>query len=497
MEILIALYAIFFLILAVWHLDWAMMLIVAALPSYLIRFNIFGLPTTLLELMILLAFSVWVITNWQRINKNLRESFKKNSKKIKIRYAFGWEMILLLLISFTAIGVADFSANALGVWKAYFFEPILFFILVINMLKNNTNKTRTDINLEKILWPLAISSLAVSVLAIYQKITGAFIFNEFWATETTRRATSFFGYPNAVGLYLGPIILIMTGWLCGIIKNFQFSPAHYCGINFQSIFNFKIFKIFFISLSIITSILSIYFAKSEGAIVSIAVGLVIFGLLANKKIRLAALLLIMLFSFGIYIYPPAKNYLFDKIALRDLSGQIRQQQWMETWQMLKHERIISGAGLANYQKVIQPYHQAGIFFNKNNDSDFHRKTVFNSNYRRTHWQPTEIYLYPHNIVLNFWSELGLAGLLLFIWIIGKYIYVGSRNQELGIRNKYLSIGLICAMIVIIIHGLVDVPYFKNDLAILFWLLVAMMSLVKDANSNSEAPNPKLQINPKF
>jgi O-antigen ligase len=113
----------------------------------------------------------------------------------------------------------------------------------------------------------------------------------------------------------------------------------------------------------------------------------------------------------------------------------------------------------------------------------------------------EIFLYPHNILLNFWSEIGLAGVLLFIWIILKYFGLGistlviaapepqSRNMnETKIwipgqaRNdrkewKFFNIGLICAMVVILVHGLVDVPYFKNDLAVMFWLYVAMMSLV--------------------
>ena len=30
--------------------------------------------------------------------------------------------------------------------------------------------------------------------------------------------------------------------------------------------------------------------------------------------------------------------------------------------------------------------------------------------------------------------------------------------------------------VIIIHGIVDVPYFKNDLAIIFWVLLAILSI---------------------
>jgi len=98
----------------------------------------------------------------------------------------------------------------------------------------------------------------------------------------------------------------------------------------------------------------------------------------------------------------------------------------------------------------------------------------------------EIYLYPHNLVLNFWSELGLAGLLLFIWIILKYFWLGISSLSLRgsasdrsnlTTEKYLVIGLISAMVVIIVHGLVDVPYFKNDLAIMFWLLAATMGSI--------------------
>ena len=151
--------------------------------------------------------------------------------------------------------------------------------------------------------------------------------------------------------------------------------------------------------------------------------------------------------------------------------------------MLKAGRVITGAGLANYQNAVAPYHQEGIFFNIDNDPEFHRHVVWDEEYKKSHWQPVEVYLYPHNIFLNFWTELGLAGMVLFIWIIGKYLAISIRNLKLEIRNskfkenKYLVIGLMCSMVVVIIHGIVDVPYFKNDLAAMFWLLIAMMGFV--------------------
>ncbi|MBU4455495.1 O-antigen ligase family protein, partial [Patescibacteria group bacterium] len=342
----------------------------------------------------------------------------------------------------------------------------------------------------------------VSVFAIYQKFTGAFIFNELWAAEETRRVTSFFGYPNAVGLYLGPIMLILLVWIFdqySKIKSKNLRQDIKEIFNFQfSIFN-QFFKIIFLFLTIIISLLSIYFAKSEGAMIGIAAGLLVFGLSAGKKIRWVVAALILLALIGIINFQPLRDYAVKKITLTDLSGEIRKQQWRETWQMLAASplRFALGAGLANYQNAVAPYHQEGIFFNKDNDLEFYRHVVWNEEYKKSHWQPVEVYLYPHNIILNFWSELGLAGLLLFVWIIGKFFVIGIWNffgnclprcaargrgkLEIGNletrKDKYLALGLLGAMTVIVIHGVVDVPYFKNDLAVMFWLLIAMMGLI--------------------
>jgi O-antigen ligase len=470
---LVLAFILLYFFLAIRRLDWAVMLMLAALPTYLIRFKVLGIPFTLLEAMILTSFAVWLITNRREFIANLRESkgigLKARYKNKNRRYPFDIEIVLLLIISFMAVGVVGFSNSAMGIWKAYFFEPVLAFILVLHLPLNPSlvrrgGKTeRGGVFLYKIMWPLAISALVISLLAIYQKFTGHFIYNELWAAEETRRVTSFFGYPNAVGLYLGPLVLVMAGWL---IQKLEVGS--------------KKLEIFIIGIVILLSLLAIYFAKSEGALIAVIAGLIVFGLLAGKKARWAAIALVVVAGSAIMAYQPVRDYAFDKFTLNDLSGQIRRQQWRETGEMLKNGKIIAGAGLANYQKAILPYHQEGIFFNKDNDPEFHRHVVWNEEYKKSHWQPVEIYMYPHSILLNFWTELGLAGMLLFIWIIGKYFYCAvatSLDLSLQRGNRYLVLGLIGAMVVIIVHGMVDVPYFKNDLAVMFWTFIALISFI--------------------
>ncbi|MCX6796080.1 MAG: O-antigen ligase family protein [Candidatus Falkowbacteria bacterium] len=474
----------------------------AAMPTYLIRFSAFGLPMTVLELMILISFFVWLVTKTNfklfiRGQYSWRE-FKENRLK-REKYPWRWEIVALLVISWVAIAVGGFTNGSLGIWKAYFFEPILVFILVLNLFSaqgGSASGGKEKKGIEKIIFALAFSAFAVSVLAIYQKLTGNLIDNPFWSAAATRRAVSFFGYPNAVGLYLGPIIMILVGYFHSVIAspdlsgrgNLEGSELNSGLLRRSTPRNDKIKKSF-VALTIVLSLMSIYFAKSEGAIIALLVAFFVFGILAGKKIRWATLIAAIVIGSGVLVYAPARIHVLDLIQLHNFSGQVRTQQWKETRKMLTDGRLIFGAGLANYQKTIKPYHQEGIFVYDFHDPNFHAKLVASDELKKKVWQPTEIYLYPHNILLNFWSELGLAGMLLFIWIFIKFFYLSFGNWKLEIgnsvnqKNKYLILGLVGAMITIIIHGLVDVPYFKNDLSVLFWVMLAMVSLINWQNKS--------------
>jgi O-antigen ligase len=291
-------------------------------------------------------------------------------------------------------------------------------------------------------------------LAIYQKITGQFIDNPFWAAVETRRVVSFFGYPNAVGLFLAPLVMLMTGQLFKSEKLRE--------------------RLFFIS-TIILSLLAIYFAKSEGALIGLLAAGFICALLANKKLRLTAIILGIIGITAIFSITSLRTFVISKITLNDLSGQIRQQQWIETKKMFAAGNFWQGAGLSNYQKTVAPYHQEGIFL-KNGDPNWLEKIRTSEEFRQKMWQPTETYMYPHNIFLNFWSELGILGALLFSWIIAKFLW---QPSTLYVKEKdFLALGLCRAMLVILIHGLVDVPYFKNDLSALFWILIALLGSLR-------------------
>lgn len=404
-------------------MDWALILIAFGLPSYLLRFKIGFLPMTVLEVMILVVFVAWIfkmVTNKAGFKQSLRISYEFTND---ILGKYKWLILLFLIAATIGVIVSPDKIAALGIWKAYFIEPILLLIVLLN-----TFKTRKDF--KKLFYAFGASAILISIIAIYQKFTGAWIPNEFWRAEETRRVTSVYGFPNAIGLFLAPIVIWNLGELVLRWK--------------ENIWLRRIFYAAVIGLST----LAIFFAGSEGALVAMAVvGAVIF--LKNKKTRWFAVGIIAIAIVLVLAMPASGKVLIEKLFLQDVSGEIRREMWQETWDMLT-ERPIEGAGLAGYQERVAPFHE----------KDY-----------------VEIYLYPHNIFLNFWSEIGLLGLVVWWLIIIKIFKNYFTISNFEFRVSYFI--YLMVILVILIHGLVDVPYFKNDLAIFWWMLFANILILKN------------------
>ncbi len=406
------------------NLFWAVAAILTLLPTYLIRFSLGPMPMTILEGMVLILFAVWVIKS--KIKK------EKISLPVKILEKKKWAWLVLAWLVFATISLLispDLRAAA-GIFKAYFFEPILFLFVFLSVV-------RTKKDLEIIFYALGISALYVSAFAVYQKFTGFAIPNPIWQAAETRRVTSFYGFPNAIGLYLAPIIVLYVGW---IISKFQI-------LNFKIkkalVANFKL--LIFQIIVIFLSLAAVIFARSEGAYVGILAGLFFLGILI-KKLRWPTVIAAAIFILVVVAVPQFRNYAAEQLTFQNDSGKVRLIMWRESWQMLR-DRLFSGAGLAGYQETFAPYHKAKYI---------------------------EIYLYPHNLFFNFWSELGLGGLIVFLLLMIKFFK--DNIKKFFTPNSTLLITLSAAMIAILVHGLVDVPYFKNDLAIFFWLLIGLSIL---------------------
>jgi O-antigen ligase len=81
--------------------------------------------------------------------------------------------------------------------------------------------------------------------------------------------------------------------------------------------------------------------------------------------------------------------------------------------------------------------------------------------------------HPHNVFLDFWLSLGLAGLAL---VLAGLIWLGWRTFRLSRLQppSGLAVAGAAALTAGAVHGLVDNAFFLPDLAVLTWVSVALL-----------------------
>ena len=118
----------------------------------------------------------------------------------------------------------------------------------------------------------------------------------------------------------------------------------------------------------------------------------------------------------------------------------REQIYQFNWQSLGDD-FLTGVGPGNYQSNF-----------RENQSNYLSETI----------PELELPPHPHNLIFNFWSDLGLFGLIL---AIGIYLLVAANL----IKGNW-SFLLIAYPLV---HGLIDTPYILEEVTMMFWILLAL------------------------
>ena len=373
---------------------WGFAAVLALLPVYLIRLTVLNLPTTLLEFMILGFLAGFAVS---------RPDYKKLFSLGKIHWAVG----LFLLAAIIGTLVSPEKGRALGQLKAFFVEPILLFYAAILLLQEKQN-------LKLAMQSLLFSAATLSLFGLFQSVTYLGLPIRFWGSGLEpQRIVSLFEYPNALALFLAPLI--------GLFFTLELK-------------NYHLFEEKWVTrtcLTLMAVALLLTFSRGAWIAVLITLGLLLLKNIGLKKTGLVAA--------GILIL----GFLLPELRERILSG-ISDPSARAHWDLMT----------VGINKVLQsPFLGNGLY-----------------GFRTTLEQSTftgEILNYPHNIFLNFWLEIGLLGLLAFGWII---------NLALRQQKKHLSVPALAAssfLLIVVLHGLVDAPYFKNDLAILFWFSISL------------------------
>ena len=402
----------------------------ALLPAYLLKAEILGIPTTILE-MATYAVAVAFLVNIF-LDKSLRERVKG-----KILWLYRRQRpflivlgIFLLAAILATIFTVDLRRSA-GVLKGWFFDPLLAASILFFVLENKRQLYQLAI-------ALSVMAAALSwygLLDFYVPVVG--VYNDYLA-----RLDSIFQSANYHTMLTGPIIILgLALWLFD--SDFRRS---------------RLFTLLTIG-TLVINLWAFYLTYSYGGYLGLSFGLVVI-LLAlywqrshrRKLFKTFSAAFLLILTFTIIAIFSSSKFERDFLNLRGVSAvRGRVEIWRTSAALVKESPIV-GLGLGNF------------------DEGYVRKAE-----QVLHRKPLEaVVIHAHNLFLNFWIEAGLLGLLaiLSLFVTAAILVKRTFRGELG-----LVIGAGGALAVIFGHGLIDTPYFKNDLSYLFWLLFAILLLI--------------------
>jgi hypothetical protein len=327
---------------------------------------------------------------------------------------------------------------ALREWRWLIFEPLLFYALLRYWLARLPTKGPHPSSL--ILHPFLLGGAIVGLLGALQLAgvnlvpllgTKAGFSDDRILAEGVQRATSVYGHPNNLGLYMDrvwPLALALALGLLGPRREGR--------------------RLGFYLACAALGALGVLTSFSKGALLGGLVALPLLaaltagprwvrrGLLAATA---AALVLgvVAALALGVERLNP----------LGETSG-IRLSTWSSALRMALDHPLL-GVGLDQFGRLYPQYIDPALA-NTNEINTAH----------------------PHNLVLDIWLRMGLLGLAAFGLLLA-HLFRLLRPHLRPAGSAPLALGIAAALAAALAHGLVDSFYFWPDLAFALWMFVAL------------------------
>ncbi|NIN67390.1 MAG: hypothetical protein GTO63_22350 [Anaerolineae bacterium] len=423
------------------RLDIALAITVFSIPFFLRPKIIAGQSVSAVEMLTIMCFATWLLREAvergaQRAEEggNPLALFPRHPLLSLRLLALGlWDLLVHLARSASSLDfavlfflvVSIFSLSVSENFGVSFYElrtvilgPVIFYLLVREAPLDENGQLR-------LVDALMLSAVALSLYGLYQY----FFTGDIITAEGVRRIRSVYGSPNNLGLFLGRVVPLSLAFI------------------FFGAVRWRRWLYLSISLPIL---LCLYLTHSRGAwLLGLPAALLFLGIMKGRRALAAAVGAVALAILA--LLPVAKmeriTSLFD---LEDGTTFLRLKLWEAALRMIRDHPLL-GVGLDNFLYQYPRYMLPEA------------------------WQEPDL-SHPHNIVLDWWTRLGVLGVGALIWLEVAFFRLGLRlyRSLKGAEAQALLLGLMASMVDFLAHGLIDNSYFLVDLGFFFFLTLGIV-----------------------
>lgn len=457
-------------------LERAVCLVVFLIPIYLLRTSLFDIPTNTFELSVITLLVVFLLRPASR--SSLINSLKTLPRSIVIL------SLLFLLSAIISTAISDVPRVSLGILKSWTIIPLLFAWLIISVSSLIPHYSFL------ITRHLIASGTAVAVVSLL-------------FFEPGQRLAGIYDVPNSLALFLAPIIVLTLAQ--AVTGNNKYRLLLAGIIMFVALILTQSVAGLVSTLLVLSGAGLIYWRRQSqfpapqfGAATDPSATTKIYS--KSRFYILIAIFFLTFLSFG-YLFQVGRLQYFLRPIIdpsTNTSFSVRLQLWDISWELIKQNPIL-GVGLGQFE----PHYQQVL-----HDRFKHFETCALPNQLETEGcrlkndkQPIAEWVFrdPHSWPLSFWLNMGILGLFSFT---GLNIYVfwltlkkpNKKSPSSLIPHPSLVVTQFSLLVpryslhtthytllTILIFGLVDTIYWKNDLAALYWVLLSLLLIESELN----------------
>ncbi len=308
-----------------------------------------------------------------------------------------------------------FRESFRGIFKVL--EYALIFVIV-------STEMRKEVMVKRSIYVIIAAVLITCTNGMVQYFTGEGLIRhrQLIHMDYLRRISSSFIHPNDFGVYLLVVTIIFLSFILSKDNRFRAKAG--------------------LLVPFVLSITSLFLTRSRGAWISFAGAFLVLGALKAKKMLAISLALLLI----VFIMLPytVQESIFSMTDIKSGTTWERLMLWKGTIDMVKEHPIL-GFGINTYSRNFPKY------------------------------KPPEYpdYRYTHNSYLHMASEVGIVGMLIFLFFLLAVLVYSLKGIYLmtGGTRKNLAGGLFAGLVGFSICCIVDTHLYSVNLAVFFHLLL--------------------------